>query len=146
VIKHLNSKTIQGFIGYPLIGSVKPHANTPLRAVPDRVWVSLCLLGFIIKRSDISQYSISAIPVGVNSVCLAEYISCLFGSFSRETRTNVVKTTLQSFGEDARPKFRIMAKQTSFLHGEGRTLHEYRIAGVDLACFLVVQKLICHPC
>jgi hypothetical protein len=146
VIKHLNSKTIQGFIGYPLIGSVKPHANTPLRAVPDRVWVSLCLLGFIIKQSDISQYSISAIPVGINSVCLAEYMSDVLSSFSRETRTNAVETTLHSFGEDSSPKFRIIAKQTSFLHGEGRTLREYRIAGFELAWFLVVQKQICHPC
>jgi hypothetical protein len=51
MIKDLNSKTIQGFIGYCLIGSVKPHANTPLRAVQSRDMVSLCLLGFIIKRS-----------------------------------------------------------------------------------------------
>jgi hypothetical protein len=54
----------------------------------------LILLGFIIKRSDISQYSISAIPVGINYVCLAEYMSDVLGSFSRETRINVVKTTL----------------------------------------------------
>jgi hypothetical protein len=51
--------------------------------------------------------------------------------------------SLQSFGDDARPKFRIMAKQTSFLHGEGRTLREYRIAGFELACFLVVQQQKC---
>jgi hypothetical protein len=37
VIKHLNSKTIRGLIGYSLLSlPVKPHANTPLRVVPNR--------------------------------------------------------------------------------------------------------------
>jgi hypothetical protein len=95
---------------------------------------SLSLLGFIIK------------PIGINNVCLAEYCSGVIGAFRGKRDPNVVLPALQSFGENTRPKFRIMAKQPSFLHGESRTLREYRIAGFELACFLVVQHQQCYPC
>jgi hypothetical protein len=60
-----------------------------LRAVPIRSTVSLCMLGFIIELSDMSLYSISVIPIGINYVCLAEYCSDVTGSFSRELEPNV---------------------------------------------------------
>jgi hypothetical protein len=58
---------------------------------------------------------------------------------------NVVLPALQSLGENTRPKFRIMAKQPSFVHGESRTLREYRLADFELACFLVVQHQQRYP-
>jgi hypothetical protein len=119
-----------------------------MRAVPIRNMVSpLCLLGFIIKQSDMSPYSISAIPIGINYILLGEYCSGRdFRCFSRKKGPECVVPALQSFGENAHPQFTILAKQPSFLHGEGRTLREYRLASFELACFLVVQQQECCPC
>jgi hypothetical protein len=115
------------------------------RADPKRDMVSFCWFNFIINLSDVSPYSTSVIPIGINYVCSVEYRSEVIGCVSRETGPECVVPALQRFGENAHPKFRILAKQPSFLLGEGRTLREYRLAGFELDFFLVVQQQECHP-
>lgn len=54
----------------------------------------------------------------------------------QQALTNASKKRLNPFNsKDERPRFKKMAEQPSYLHGEGRTLRKYQLAGLNFLAF-----------